>query len=80
MREIRGSNSIRRAAVTLEMIVALPVLTIALLVVIELGVVMANLKHVAAASREGARLAAERCDEDDEWARANALARRLARG
>jgi Flp pilus assembly protein TadG len=49
----------RTAAVTLELILALPVLVIALLVVIEFGVLMANLKHVAAASRDGAKLAAE---------------------
>ncbi len=46
------------AAVTLELILALPILFIALLAVVEFGAVMANLQAVAAASREGGRFAA----------------------
>jgi Flp pilus assembly protein TadG len=44
--------------VTLELILALPILFIALLAVVEFGAVMANLQAVAVASREGGRFAA----------------------
>ncbi len=49
----------RQGGVTLELILALPLLLIALLAVVEIGVIVANVKHVAAASREGAKLAAQ---------------------
>jgi Flp pilus assembly protein TadG len=49
----------RRGAVILELIVAIPILVIALLVVVQFGLIMANLKQVALASREGAKIAAE---------------------
>ncbi len=48
-----------RGGVTLELILALPLLVIVLLAVIEVGLILANFKHVAAASREGAKMAAE---------------------
>ncbi|MCO6457526.1 MAG: pilus assembly protein [Pirellulaceae bacterium] len=43
----------------LELILTLPIVLIALLAVVEFGLIQANLKQVALASREGARLAAE---------------------
>jgi Flp pilus assembly protein TadG len=49
----------RRASVTLELIVALPLLIIGLLAVVEFGVLLASLQQVAAASYEGAKAAAE---------------------
>lgn len=49
----------RTAIVTLETIVWLPVLAILLAAVIEMGLLMTGTMHVAAASRLGAKLAAE---------------------
>lgn len=49
----------RGASVVVELLIAFPILFIALLVVVEFGVMMANLKQVAAATRDGARLAAQ---------------------
>ncbi len=49
----------RTAIVTLETIVWLPVLAILLAAVIEMGLIMTGTMHVAAASRLGAKLAAE---------------------
>lgn len=49
----------RRAVVTLELILALPILLIVLLAVVEVGLVLAASKHVEFASRLGAKLAAE---------------------
>lgn len=49
----------RSGAVIVELILAMPILFISLLVVAEFGMVMANLKQVALASREGAKIAAE---------------------
>ncbi|MDA1053224.1 MAG: pilus assembly protein [Planctomycetota bacterium] len=46
-------------AVTLELIVSLLVLFIALFVVVEFGLAMANLQHLARASRDGAKIASE---------------------
>lgn len=51
--------SSRRGAVTLELIVSLLILFISLFVVVEFGVAMANLQHLARASRDGAKIAAE---------------------
>jgi Flp pilus assembly protein TadG len=53
----RGTR--RGGAVIVELILAMPILFISLLVVAEFGMVMANLKQVALASREGAKIAAE---------------------
>jgi Flp pilus assembly protein TadG len=58
-RQLLYQRRSRRAGVTLELILGLPVLVIVLLIVVELGLIMGNSKHVAAASREGAKLAAE---------------------
>ncbi len=49
----------RSGAVIVELILGMPILFISLLVVAEFGMVMANLKQVALASREGAKIAAE---------------------
>lgn len=49
----------RRAVVTLEAIIWLPVLVIVLLAVVEMGLIMVGAMHVAAASRLGAKIAAE---------------------
>ena len=49
----------RTAIVTLETIVWLPVLAILLAAVIEMGLIMTGTMHVAAATRLGAKLAAE---------------------
>lgn len=49
----------RNAIVTLEAIIWLPVLAILLAAVIEMGLIMSGAMHVAAASRLGAKLAAE---------------------
>lgn len=49
----------RGASVVVELLIAFPILFIALLVVVEFGVMMANLKQVASAARDGARLAAQ---------------------
>jgi hypothetical protein len=49
----------RRAVVTLELILAVPVLLIVLLAVVEVGLILAASKHVEFASRLGAKLAAE---------------------
>lgn len=55
-----NSNSLRRrGVVTLELLLSLPVLMIVLLAVVQFGVLMANLQHVAAASYEGAHYATE---------------------
>ena len=50
---------IRRAGVVVELLLTLPVLFIALLAIVEFGLILANVKQVALASREGAKLAAE---------------------
>lgn len=47
-----------RGIVALELVVVLPVLVAFVLAVVEFGVILAQVKHVAFASREGARLAA----------------------
>lgn len=49
----------RRAVVTLELILAIPVLLIVLLAVVEIGLILAASKHVEFASRLGAKLSAE---------------------
>jgi photosystem II stability/assembly factor-like uncharacterized protein len=49
----------RGAVVTLELILAVPVLLIVLLAVLEVGLILAASKHVEFASRQGAKLAAE---------------------
>lgn len=49
----------RRAVVTLELILAIPILLIVLLAVVEIGLILAASKHVEFASRLGAKLAAE---------------------
>lgn len=49
----------RSAVVTLELILAIPVLLIVLLAVVEVGLILAASKHVEIASRLGAKLAAE---------------------
>lgn len=49
----------RRAVVTLELILAIPILLIVLLAVVEFGLILAASKHVEFASRLGAKLAAE---------------------
>lgn len=48
----------RRAAVTLELILTLPILVIVILAIVEFGVLMANLQAVNMASRDGGRFAA----------------------
>jgi hypothetical protein len=54
----------RRAVVTLELILAIPVLLIVLLAVVEVGLILAASKHVEFASRLGAKLAAEATTAD----------------
>jgi Flp pilus assembly protein TadG len=58
-RLVRRGLPRRRAGVVLELILVLPILVITLFAVVEFGLVMANLKQVALASREGARMAAD---------------------
>lgn len=48
----------RRAGIIVEFLLAFPILLIAVLVLVEFGVIMANLKQIAAISRDGAKLAA----------------------
>jgi hypothetical protein len=55
----KPSNALRRGVVTLEVILLFPILLILLLAVIEFGLIMAAAQHVEAASRLGAKLAAE---------------------
>lgn len=50
---------VRRASVTLELLVGLPILAIGLFAVVEFGVLMASISQVVHASREGAKAAAE---------------------
>jgi Flp pilus assembly protein TadG len=52
-------RSRRGGAVTFELIVTLPILVIFLAAVIEFGLILANTKQVALASRLGAKIAAE---------------------
>lgn len=59
MHSRRRLSSNRHAAVTLEMIIALPIFLIFLAGIIEFGLIQANSQQVALASRIGARLAAE---------------------
>lgn len=54
----------RRAVVTLELVLAVPVLLIVLLAVVEVGLILAASKHVEFASRLGAKLAAEATTAD----------------
>jgi Flp pilus assembly protein TadG len=55
----RRLRATRRGGVILELIIATPILVIALFVVVQFGLVMANIKQVALASREGAKIASE---------------------
>ena len=55
----RPACSTRRAAVTLEFIVALPVLLIVLLAVVEFGMFFSNIQQVNLASRAGAEAASQ---------------------
>ena len=55
----RHGKRARRGGVVLELILTLPILVIVLFAVVEFGLLLANLKHVALASREGAKMAAE---------------------
>lgn len=56
---ISGDRRLRMGAVHLELIIAVPILVIALLAIIEFGRVMTNLQQVALASRAGASEAAQ---------------------
>ena len=55
----RQNSNHRRAAVTVEFIIGLPIFLIFLSAIVEFGLVQANSQQVAIASRIGARLAAE---------------------
>jgi hypothetical protein len=55
----RSSRRNHRGVITLEVILLLPILVILLLAVIEFALIMAAAQHVEAASRLGAKLAAE---------------------
>lgn len=57
--DLNQSTRNRRGVITLEVILLLPILVILLLAVIEFGLIMAAAQHVEAASRLGAKLAAE---------------------
>jgi hypothetical protein len=54
-----ANSNRRRGVVTLEVILLLPILVILLLAVIEFGLIMAAAQHVEAATRLGAKFAAE---------------------
>ena len=54
-----GSKQLRRAVVTLELILGLPILIIFVFAVIEFGLIFAAIDQVAYASRFGAKLASE---------------------
>lgn len=58
-RHIRRLRSTRRGSIILELIIATPILVIALFVVVQFGLILANIKQVALASREAARIAAQ---------------------
>ena len=49
----------RRAVITVELILALPVLLVLVLAVVEFGMIFAAIQQVAFASRHGAKIAAE---------------------
>jgi hypothetical protein len=52
-------SALRRGAVTLELIISIPVWVIVLLALVQIALIMAASKHVEFASRLGAKLAAE---------------------
>ncbi len=56
---IKARRKSRRAIITLEAIIWIPILAILLAAVIEMGLLLTGSMHVAAASRLGAKLAAE---------------------
>jgi Flp pilus assembly protein TadG len=71
----RGSS--RRGVVTLELIIALPILVILLIAIIEFAMILSVSKHVEFASRVGAKLAAETPETDLGTLNAGGLKQRI---
>lgn len=65
-RRLPGPTSARRAAIVLELLLALPLFVIALLAVIEFGVLYANLQQLAFACRVGALEASQTANLPNE--------------
>lgn len=59
LRESRRLRAKRRAVITLELILALPIMIIFLFAVVEFGLILASAQQVSYASRFGAKLASE---------------------